>query len=392
MDQEQLTQRIEWLDEERRADKTAIAKLQERLDKLEGRLKKADKQVEDLSSELAIAKTFVQRIDKFDDALDAHRAEVKKEIDKQNENAKKREGTSRKRVDEDLDALNKSLVQIDTQYKEVKQLQADVLARNETGQRLDRLVNEAREQIKAIEDKLNENDRTTVSLQTEARQEARRLNESQGEVAALRKRVDEHKVKLQLVEDDTNKINIRLKEMVARDTERRESQAAFMDRVTNAQADQERTWKSWKKEFEELQKQGLNLREILANMGDTERQVKAAQQEFEDITDQIKRRINEITEMQRLGEERFRQEWATFKADDQKRWTNYSLTQEELQRETNRQLERLSGQGTDLDENLQELQDIVTHMSEQNDKMLQTFLGNLRDWVQENERFLGSVR
>ena len=37
------------------------------------------------------------------------------------------------------------------------------------------------------------------------------------------------------------------------------------------------------------------------------------------------RRLNEITEMQRLVEERFRQEWVSFKADDQKRWTNYTL-------------------------------------------------------------------
>ena len=33
----------------------------------------------------------------------------------------------------------------------------------------------------------------------------------------------------------------------------------------------------------------------------------------------FERRINEITEMERLTEERFRQEWVTFKADDQKR-------------------------------------------------------------------------
>ena len=32
-----------------------------------------------------------------------------------------------------------------------------------------------------------------------------------------------------------------------------------------------------------------------------------------------------------LTEERFRQEWVNFKADDQKRWTNYTLAQEEQQ-------------------------------------------------------------
>jgi oligopeptide/dipeptide ABC transporter ATP-binding protein len=50
--------------------------------------------------------------------------------------------------------------------------------------------------------------------------------------------------------------------------------------------------------------------------------------------------IGEITEIQRLSEELFRQEWVTFKADDQKRWTNYTLAQEEQLRETSRQFDK----------------------------------------------------
>jgi hypothetical protein len=120
--------------------------------------------------------------------------------------------------------------------------------------------------------------------------------------------------------------------------------------------------------------------------------VKRAQEAFEDIIEQMERRINEITEMQRLAEERFRQEWSTFKADDQKRWTNYTLTQEEQQRELSRQLEKLVDQATNLDDNLQEIQDVVQFLSEQSEKRMQVLLNSLRDWVSESERFLSSVR
>jgi chromosome segregation ATPase len=392
MDLDQLTQKIEWLDEERRADKITISSLQERVAALEGRLKKADKEIAGLDSEVTTAKTFVKRIEKFDDALNAHRTEVKKETDKHNENAKKREATARKRVDEDVDAINKTLKQFENQFKESNKLRIELIDRKAGQQEVERLVSELRETVKKMQEDATEASRTTKTLQDEVRGEARRLNDAQGEVSALRKRVDEHKVIVQLLDEDAKKREVRINEIMARDNERRESMNNFMDKVNTTQADQERTWKSWKKEFTDFETQMGEFRGLLQNLGDTERQVKGAQQQFEEITDQIKRRISEITEMQRLGEERFRQEWATFKADDQKRWTNYTLTQEELQRETSRQLERLAGQSTDLDESLQELQDIVTHISEQNEKMLQTFLGNLRDWVQENERFLGSVR
>ena len=54
---------------------------------------------------------------------------------------------------------------------------------------------------------------------------------------------------------------------------------------------------------------------------ETQRAVKRSQDSFDDINRRLERRINEITEIQRLAEDRFRQEWVTFRADDQKRWT-----------------------------------------------------------------------
>jgi hypothetical protein len=71
-----------------------------------------------------------------------------------------------------------------------------------------------------------------------------------------------------------------------------------------------------------------------------QRAVKRSQDSFDEITQKFERRINEITEMSRINEDRFRQEWGGFKNDDQKRWTNYSLSQEEQFREIQRQLEK----------------------------------------------------
>ena len=130
----------------------------------------------------------------------------------------------------------------------------------------------------------------------------------------------------------------------------------------------------------------------LLNINEAERAVDKAREDFQEINDQINRRINEITEMQRLGEERFRQEWSTFRADDQKRWTNYTLTQDEQHREMNRRIENLMDRTTNLEENLQDLNDSVQHLSEQTEKLMQALLGGLRDWLAENERFESSIR
>jgi predicted negative regulator of RcsB-dependent stress response len=99
-----------------------------------------------------------------------------------------------------------------------------------------------------------------------------------------------------------------------------------------------------------------------------------------------------MAEIQRLSEERFRQEWVAFKADDQKRWTNYTLTQEEQRGEVSRQYEKLTDRVTQLEDSLQEIQDLLRQMNEQTEKRLQSLLAVAHEWVSAYERSTGRTR
>ena len=57
------------------------------------------------------------------------------------------------------------------------------------------------------------------------------------------------------------------------------------------------------------------------------------------IAERLGRRINEVAEMQRLSEGRFRQEWNDWIADDQKRWKQFTLTNDEAWRNHDKQLD-----------------------------------------------------
>jgi hypothetical protein len=93
-----------------------------------------------------------------------------------------------------------------------------------------------------------------------------------------------------------------------------------------------------------------------------------------------------------LADERFRQEWVTFKADDQKRWTNYTLTQDEQRNELSRNLEQMSDQLVDNKLSQQESRDMIQQINEEIEKRLQSLLSLTHDWVAANERSVGSKR
>jgi len=120
--------------------------------------------------------------------------------------------------------------------------------------------------------------------------------------------------------------------------------------------------------------------------------LKRSQQEFEEITQRFDRRVNEITEMQRLTEERFRQEWAVFKADDQKRWMNYTLAQEEQQREMNRLYEKMNERLTLLEDMTQEIRDFDHQVSEHLEKQIQDLLNMTHQWADDFEKVSGKPK
>ncbi len=114
-----------------------------------------------------------------------------------------------------------------------------------------------------------------------------------------------------------------------------------------------------------------------------QRAVKRSQDSFDEITQKFDRRINEITEMSRINEDRFRQEWGAFKNDDQKRWTNYSLSQEEQIRELLRQLEKFQERLLKLEDDSQDLNDLLSQVNEETQKRLQALVNMSHLWAEE---------
>jgi hypothetical protein len=162
-----------------------------------------------------------------------------------------------------------------------------------------------------------------------------------------------------------------------------------MDKQNMAAVERDRIWKEWQTRFELIERQGVGLDAQLQAIESTHRSIKRSQEAFEEITQRFDRRINEITEMQRLSEDRFRQEWVAFKADDQKRWTNYSLVQEEQGRELNRQFERNNERMVVLEDLTQEMQDMIHQIREENQKRLQNLLALAHEWVEQYDRVFG---
>ncbi len=392
MEIEQALKKVDWLDEERRKDKTMLASLEERILALEGNIVPLPQQIRDLRSEITRVSMLLERLDQFDGALLQQRIDSKQAVDELDKEIKKREEEEAKLHRVEMRAIEEDLADIRKEVAVLGEIKRGLQARVEEEMRLGRSIDEVRQRIDTIRRSEEEYTRAFRLIEDGRRQDTKRLTDVQGELAALRKNVDEQRGRIELTTTSIRKIETRLNEISVLESERRDEQAKFLDNQAMIQVERERVWNDWQARFEIIERQTSEIESNLQSLDATHRAVKRSQQTLDELSALVERRLTEITEIQRLAEERFRQEWVTFKADDQKRWTNYTLTQEEQRGEANRQHERLVDRVVQIEEMIQELKDLIQEMNEQTENRLQSLLASVHEWVSNYERTVGRMR
>lgn len=359
---------------------------------LEGNIPPLAREIKDLSGEITRLSTLISRMDHFDEAMLQQRIEAKKYFEELERQIQKRDEEGEKVRRAEIRVLETSLADLRKELDPLPDIKRSLKVRMDEENRLAKLIDEVRSRIENVRRSEEEYTRSFRLLDDGRRQDSKRLTDLQGEVAALRKRLDEERGKVELNSNALKKTETRLNEMSILESERRESLEKFLENQALRQVERDRTWKEWQARFEIIETQTADVEGHLQNLETTHREVKRSQQAVDDLTQKVDRRINEITEIQRLSEERFRQEWVTFKADDQKRWTNYTLTIEEQRGESRRQYEKLADRVTHLEDTIQEVQDLIHQMNEQTEKRLQSLLSSVHDWVSGFENSIGRSR
>jgi hypothetical protein len=218
--------------------------------------------------------------------------------------------------------------------------------------------------------------------------ENKRVSDMQVEMMAIRKRFDEDRNRTDVNFEAVKKVESRIRELEASEVERRQNQTAFIEKVSLAQVERENLWKGWQEHFGEINALGDNFKSKMEELNATNIAIKKSQSELDDVNLRFDRRINELTEMHRLTEERFRQEWISFKNEDQKRWTNYSLTQDEKDQDDARQMTKILDRIVALEDTAQEAKDMIELINEETDKRLKAFISVLHDLMESfNQTF-----
>jgi DNA repair exonuclease SbcCD ATPase subunit len=392
MDVDQLLKRVQWIEDDRRKEKDTLALLENRVASMEGGISALSQQIKELGGEITRLSTVITRMDQYDNTILQQRIEAKRMVEDLGKELRKSDDEAVKVRQVELRAIDANINELRKQIEVLPKLEKGLQVRFDEEVVLRRAIEETRSKIDEVRREDEEYTRTFRLLEDGRRQDSKRILDLQGELTALRKRADDQRGQIELLNNGLRKTETRINELVTVEAERRDSVSNFLDKQNLTQVERERVWKEWQSRFETVEKQATDIEATLLNLDTTQREVKRGQGILEELSQRVDRRINEITEIQRLSEDRFKQEWVTFKADDQKRWTNYTLTQEEQRDEVLRQFEKFSERVTQQEDGLQELQDLLNLVKELSEKRMQTLLALVHEWVSTYERTVGKSR
>ncbi len=362
MDINQIAGMIEWLDEERRRDKATIATLEERLARQQEVMDNMSRRLNSVESDQTVIKHESLPAQREYDIMDTVRQEMHKLLESSESRrlnaereAERRGELSRESLARTVKDLSEKLSRLERQSSELTDLRSEA----------DRLISSVTVLQQRLDDmlkKLEEPDRRLSFLEEQRRQDTRRLSETETELPELKKQIDSIRPKVTLIEDLSIRNERRIQEVQNSERERREQIQQFIDQQTLMMQQRDQQIESLVERFGEQDSAMQRNMERFEVWAQTYRDMKRIIDDFERIGDRLERRINEVAEMQRLSEERFRQEWNDWREDDQRRWKQFNLSNDDVWRNHDKEFESYVNRLIELQGTIPSLVDAINRL------------------------------
>jgi chromosome segregation ATPase len=385
MDEQQVEKRFEWIDDERRKDKTDTKQALDKIRGLEKLLGTQSEQIKELTSEVSRLAALATRIHQMDETLSKHRIEVSKQL----EIAEERR-TAKEKQNEDLRTTEQrsaasTLDDIRTELRKLTQIEQTLENRREEEIRISKTLGKLELNVENLTNKTDDFDRSVAGFEDGRAQDNRRVMEVEHDLEDLRKGMDRTRGDLESVDDRARRNEIRNAELAASEKERLDAQHGWIENQGMKLVEFDKEWQEWEKRFSSIEKLSTDFDERLNLYEDTYRSLLKMKTELDRVIEKLERRITEVSEMHRLAEDRNKQEWSSFQADDMKRWNTFKLSSDEQWREHDRRHEKLQMDLEGLSSDSTRLIKDYESLKETDRTRLSELVSTMREWLAEFE-------
>lgn len=325
MDLTQLSQMVAWLDEEHRRDREELAKLDQRLQSVLVERQEQSRRLQDLESRLASTQAQLTRFSQIEQSLQQLKSEVVVLLDKQTESRLQAEREAERSRGTDREALGRSVAEVRKELSRLTRIEEDLVMRQAEDQRLGEMLLAMRQSVNNVSKDLDERTRTVPYMIEQRAQDNKRIAQIQAESVELLKRIDMTGARVPVLEERLQRMEKELQRIQPIPDQLRQDQQAFIDAQKLTDVERTRQVGLWAQDFslqrDLIEKQIVRLR----NFETRHEAVGRALKSLEEFQATITHGQKQVSELQRLAEERQRKELAEWQAENEQRWKKESL-------------------------------------------------------------------
>jgi len=341
MDVMQTARMIEWLDEERRRDKSTISQLEARSREQQDVIDQLKRQLNGLENELSAQRSQFMPINREPELLEIFRKEFGDIIEGMESKRLTAERELERRQELARENLMNPVRNLETELEKFKETMKEFSGARAERERISAAMVALQQRVEDLNKQIEVPTRRIDLLEEQRRQDTRRLSEIQTTLPELSKSLEQSATRLELIEGLTRSNEKRIIETQNADSNRREEMQQFLDQQNLIAQQREQQLNEIKQQVSQYDDDIRRNLERFEAWADTHRQMRKIVGDFERIGDRLERRINEVAEMQRLSEERFRTEWNDWIDEDQLRWKEFTVNNDEAWRIHNKEQQEL---------------------------------------------------
>ena len=392
MNEAQLIKKIEWLEAGKRKADKQINLLEKSINNLQNSNADNKEKIKGLKNELAKAHKDSEKIKDFSLQLKEEKAETNKYRLTQESEIKARTKVIQNNFLEGQRKLEKDLLNTREELGDITALKNRLKEQAALEFSLEARISSIESNISDVISGDTARQELSIALEENRKSDDIRLSEAKGIIDSVSEKMNAASKQVDAIKLNQNKLSRAFDKLSEQSKKAEENQSNFLQKAVAHQGERDRILQDWKNRFANIEKQSSEVSKRLNEIESLDIAVKRAQEIFNVLVEKINRRVNELTEIQRLGEQRFRKEWSTFQADAQKKWTSQNLGQEEIRQQAIRQREHLASKVTEIENKFSDSEGRLNHLAEQNEEFLQSMLESTRQLLSENEQYINSLR
>ncbi|MBN1640282.1 MAG: hypothetical protein JXA09_03525 [Anaerolineae bacterium] len=335
-EQQQPVINLEWIDEEVRRYRTELIAAQQRINGQHDEIQDLHRHIEDLEGRLAGQQTQLNRITVLERALAQYKEEIRLLVEQQAEayQQDRREGARIKLIEQDN--VNRAINELRKALAGIPRLEEELELRAAEERRLNEAQLAVRQRTMELEKRLDTDLRPIPYMQDQRARDARHIAQLQEQTAAVVKAVDGLVNRTLVVEEIAQRNRQNVEDLVTIRSELQGEQRRFLEQMQLGDQERTRRISEWADAEEAREARMKAFADQMRVATEQSQRIKAALASLESIGERLQREQHEMSELQRLSEERQRAKMDEWESETEKRWQREKLLWEQQWRDHDR--------------------------------------------------------